>query len=74
MIAVAGIYFSYLDFRRTLSHRWLGERFHLGVYLFWVGWIAITIFCALQKQPSAGVDEIESDKEFPIGESEDSLL
>ena len=50
LIGIAGILFSYSDFRHTLSHRWLGERFHLGVYLFWLGWIAITIFSALQKK------------------------
>ena len=42
--AIAGLFFSYTDFRRSLSHRWLGERFHLGVYLFWLGWIAISLF------------------------------
>ncbi len=36
MIAISGMYFSYSDFRNTLSHRWLGERFHLGVHLFWL--------------------------------------
>lgn len=50
LIAIAGLYFSYSDFRNTLSHRWLGERFHLGVYMFWLGWIAITIFIALAKK------------------------
>lgn len=58
--AVAGLYFSYSDFRNTLSHRWLGERFHLGVYMFWLGWIAITIFSALQKKP-IGADIVESE-------------
>ena len=42
--AIAGLFFSYADFRHSLSHRWLGERFHLGVYLFWLGWIAISVF------------------------------
>lgn len=51
MIAITGLYFSYSDFRKTLSHRWLGERFHLGVYLFWLGWIAITIFVAMKRRP-----------------------
>src|SRR4051812_45781370 len=27
VIAVIGLYFTYADFRHTLSHRWLGERF-----------------------------------------------
>ena len=51
MIALAGLYFSFSDFRHTLSHRWLGERFHLGVYLFWIVWIGITIYTWL---PMAG--------------------
>lgn len=51
MIAVTGLYLSYLDFRNALSHRWLGERFHLGAYLFWLGWIAISVFVLLTKQP-----------------------
>lgn len=42
--ACAGLYFTYLDFRHTLSHRLLGERFHLGGYLFWLGWILISLF------------------------------
>jgi hypothetical protein len=55
IIAIAGLYISYADFRNSLSHRWLGERFHLGVYLFWLGWIAISIFMLLQKKD----DQIE---------------
>lgn len=42
--AVAGLFFTYSDFRNDLSHRWLGERFHLGAYLFWIGWILVSIF------------------------------
>ena len=65
IIAVGGMYFSYSDFRHTLSHRWLGERFHLGVYLFWLGWIAITIFVATQRKPLTEVPGAESDNELP---------
>jgi hypothetical protein len=42
-LAVLGLYFTYLDFR-TFSHGILGERFHLGGYLFWIGWCIISIF------------------------------
>ena len=42
-LAVFGLYFTYLDFR-TFSHGILGERFHLGGYLFWIGWCIISIF------------------------------
>ena len=44
VVALTGLYLSYADFRNNLSHRWLGERFHLGVYLYWIGWVAIVIF------------------------------
>jgi len=44
VFALAGLFFTYQDFRQTLSHRWLGERFHLGGYLFWIGWIMISVF------------------------------
>lgn len=42
-LAVFGLYFTYLDFR-TFSHGILGERFHLGGYLFWIGWCIVSIF------------------------------
>lgn len=57
IMAFAGLFYSYLDFRHTLSHRWLGERFHLGVYLFWIGWIAITISVSMER----GMIEKEKD-------------
>jgi hypothetical protein len=44
LLALAGLYFTYADFRHSLNHRWLGERFHLGAYLFWVSWIIISLF------------------------------
>lgn len=50
LAAVAGMYFTYLDFRHTTTHRLLGERFHLGGYLFWIGWIIICCFYLFQKQ------------------------
>ena len=39
---VIGMYSTYYDFRHTLSHRLLGERFHIGAYLFWIGWVIIS--------------------------------
>lgn len=58
-VAIAGLYMSYADFRNSLSHRWLGESFHLGVYLFWLGWIVITIFMLLKKEPLKEAPPIE---------------
>jgi hypothetical protein len=42
--AAIGLYFTYNDFRTSLNHRLLGERFHLGAYLFWFGWMIISLF------------------------------
>ena len=47
--AIAGLYFTYLDFREVLSHKLLGERFHIGAYLFWIGWMIISLFYLFQK-------------------------
>lgn len=50
VFAVVGLYLSYNDFRHTTTHRWMGERFHLGVYLFWLGWMSISIYFLVMKQ------------------------
>lgn len=44
LIAAIGLFFTYHDFRNNLSHRLLGERFHVGAYLFWIGWMIISLF------------------------------
>jgi hypothetical protein len=51
LLALAGLYFTYNDFRHDLSHRLLGERFHLGAYLFWIGWVMVSMFLLAQKKP-----------------------
>jgi hypothetical protein len=43
-LALCGLYYTYHDFRSELSHRWAGERLHLGFYLFWIGWVSISAF------------------------------
>lgn len=54
--ALVGLYFTYNDFRHTTSHRLLGERFHLGGYLFWIGWILISIYYLAKKtQPTKNI-------------------
>jgi hypothetical protein len=62
IIAIAGLLLSYSDFTNTLSHRWLGTRFHLGVYLFWLGWIGIPVFLFFNKTPvAAGIRENDNE-------------
>lgn len=44
IVAIAGLYFTYRDFRTDFSHGLMKERFHLGAYLFWIGWMSISLF------------------------------
>jgi len=50
LLALVGLYFTYSDSQHTTSHRWLKEKFHIGTYLFWLGWIIISVFCIVQKR------------------------
>lgn len=43
LAALAGLWLTYHDFQTDYSHHILKERFHLGVYLFWLGWISISL-------------------------------
>ena len=47
VLAILGLIFTYYDFTNTVTHRMLGTSFHIGGYLFWVGWIAISIYYLL---------------------------
>ncbi|MBO9593272.1 MAG: cytochrome d ubiquinol oxidase subunit II [Niabella sp.] len=46
-VFLGGLYITYADFRNSLSHRWLGERFHLGIYLYWLGFCITDLFFLL---------------------------
>ncbi|XZF16161.1 cytochrome d ubiquinol oxidase subunit II [Chitinophagaceae bacterium MMS25-I14] len=56
--AVFGLYYTYHDFQHYYAHRWLKEKFHLGAYIFWFGWMAISLFYLFSKKG----DLIISDK------------
>lgn len=59
LLAVLGLYFTYLDFR-TISHGLLGQRFHIGGYLFWVGWCIISIFFIRLKRDEISLNQDQS--------------
>lgn len=42
--AVYGFYFTYSDFSDDWTHKLLREVFHVGAYMFWFGWMLISIF------------------------------
>ncbi len=48
VLGLVGLILTYQDFRNSLSHRLLGERFHLGAYLFWVAWLIISFSFVFQ--------------------------
>ena len=50
LLALVGLYLTYSDFQNSTSHRWLKEKFHIGAYLFWLGWIIISAFSIVQKK------------------------
>ncbi|MDI3320137.1 cytochrome d ubiquinol oxidase subunit II [Pinibacter soli] len=55
--AAVGMYFTYRDFQYYYMHRWLKEKFHLGGYLFWIGWIGISLFFLFGKQEKPSANE-----------------
>jgi uncharacterized protein YacL len=55
LLAIAGLIFTYNDFRHDLSHRLAGERFHLGGYCFWLGFIAISMYYIVNRKRTATV-------------------
>lgn len=64
VIAVVGLYLTYHDFRHDLSHRLMGERFHLGFYLFWIGWMIVCVYYLqaqrLSKPPTTTADNTDA--------------
>ena len=62
LIAIGGLYLTYHDFRADFSHRLMGERFHIGFYIFWLGWIFIALSFLFRKKVPI---EIERKDEIP---------
>ncbi len=49
-LALIGLITTYYDFQYTYSRRLLKERFHLGFYLFWIGWMASCVYFIVVNQ------------------------
>lgn len=58
-LALAGLLYTYLDFK-TFTHSLLGERFHLGGYLFWIVWIVICVFFINLRNDKNGAEPRQS--------------
>ncbi|WP_346237169.1 cytochrome d ubiquinol oxidase subunit II [Niabella insulamsoli] len=59
ILFLAGLYFTFRDFRTDITHRWLGARFHAGIYLYWIGWGVTSLFFALteKKKPFNNLEQ-----------------
>jgi heme A synthase len=58
--AIAGFMVTYDDFRHNIAHRWLGERFHLGAYLFWLGWVLVSLFYITAKRRIRDINKTDA--------------
>jgi len=68
VMAIFGLLITYNDFQHTFTHRLLRERFHLGFYLFWLGWISSCIFflsTTVRKKPDENTPAWPEDKSGP---------
>ncbi len=59
--AICGLWATYSDFRADFSHGILKERFHLGAYLFWIGWMSISLYllATYRRQHSGSQTQVE---------------
>ncbi len=73
VVALLGLYFTYQDFRHNTSHRLLGERFHLGGYLFWIGWIIISVYSLSASGRTNGLANEWGSKNTPSASSQRGL-
>ena len=69
-LAVLGLLYTYYDFQYTFSHKLLKERFHLGFYLFWLGWISSCIFFIV----TANAEKKEETIPWPEDKNSDQIL
>lgn len=56
-VAAYGLFLTFSDFSDDFTHRLLKSVFHLGAYLFWVGWMLICIFYASIRKKVIVIDK-----------------
>lgn len=59
--ALTGLFFTYNDFHHKFTHHITGENFHLGFYLFWIGWMVISLFYIVQKKPAKNEPDADAE-------------
>jgi hypothetical protein len=69
LLAIAGFIISYNDFHSERTHRWLKDRFHIGVYLFWLGCALVSIFYLLSGKKKLLYEDKRGHPGIPANES-----
>ena len=62
--AIGGFYYTYSDFSDDFTHRILKNVFHVGAYLFWVGWMMTCIFFLVKKR-KVKLSEVGKEDKLP---------
>ncbi|MGI9526526.1 MAG: hypothetical protein ACR2MS_05395 [Weeksellaceae bacterium] len=57
IFALAGLYFTYLDFTEEFSHRILKSKFHFGGYLIWIGIMTSCIFYLFKEGKNKKIEQ-----------------
>lgn len=57
-ISLIGLYVTFQNFRSNIAYRWMGERFHIGIYLYWIGVSFIILFFALTNKKKVNNKEL----------------
>lgn len=57
LAAIAGLYATYTDFASDFTHKILKEHFHLGAYMFWVGWITVALFYLFKRTATTEINK-----------------
>ncbi len=52
VVALLGLYLTHQYFRSYLSYHMTGERFHLGIYMYWIGLLTVGLYHWLTTAPS----------------------
>jgi hypothetical protein len=60
--AICGLWLTYSDFRTDFSHSILKERFHLGAYLFWIGWMCISLYLLVTVRRQRAISEVQVER------------
>jgi len=57
ILLLTGFYFTYQDFNNDLAHQLMGNKFHTGIYLYWIGACVTCLFYLFPKRKASKIHE-----------------